>query len=114
MNEYELSVLSHKDIDQLELKHKILDKINEVGGITTKYEADGVKRLAYSISGQEYAHYSFYTIQLPQDAPVKLSSWLNITDEVLRYLLVKTSNRQQTRATTPQHTSENNLNGTWS
>lgn len=114
MNEYELSVLSHKDIDQAELKHQILDKINEVGGITTKYEADGVKRLAYAINGEESAYYSFYTIQLPVDAPAKLSSWLNTTvDDVLRYLLVKTDNRRQTRATTPRRPSNYNLNGSW-
>lgn len=113
MDEYELSVLSHKNTDQLELKHKILDKINDVGGITTKYEADGVKRLAYAINGEEYAHYSYYTIQLPQDAPVKLSTWLNTTDEVLRYLLVKTRARRQTRATTPRRPSNYNLNGSW-
>lgn len=113
MNEYELSVLSHTDIDQAELKHRILDKINEVGGVITSYEAQGVKRLAYSISGQESAYYSFYTIRLSQDAPVKLSSWLNITDEVLRYLLVKTDDRRQTRATTPRRPSNYNLNGSW-
>lgn len=113
MNEYELSVLSYKDIDQAELKHRILDKINEVGGVITDYEADGVKRLAYSINGEESAYYSFYTIRLPQDAPVKLSSWLNITDEVLRYLLVRTDNRRQTRATTPRRPSNYNLNGSW-
>lgn len=113
MDKYELSVLSHKDINQAELKHKVLDKINEVGGITTKCEADGVKRLAYSINGEESAFYSYYDIQLPQDAPVKLSSWLNFTDDVLRYLLVKTNERRQTRATTPRRPSNYNLNGSW-
>ena len=113
MKKYELSVLSHKDADQTQLKHDILTQINRVGGYTTHSEADGVKRLAYSINGEESAYYAYSDIELPEDAPPKLSSYLNFKDGVLRYLLVRTDERSQARATTPQHTSENNLNGTW-
>lgn len=114
MKTYELSVLSHKDADQTQLKHDILTQINRIGGYTTHSEADGVKRLAYSICGEESAYYSYYDIMLPDNAPAELSSYLNVKDNVLRYLLVRVDERRQTRATTPQHTSNNNLNGTWS
>lgn len=114
MNEYELTILSHKDIDQVELRGYITDKIKELRGDVVSFTDEGVKRLAYAINGEEMANYTFYDLRLPQDAPVKLSSWLNTyVDDVLRYLLVKTDERRQTRATTPRRPSNYNLNGSW-
>ena len=113
MKKYELSVLSHKDADQMQLKHDILTQINRVGGYTTHSEADGVKRLAYSICGEESAYYAYYDIELPDNAPQELSSYLNVKDNVLRYLLVRVDERRQTRATTTRRPSNYNLNGSW-
>ena len=59
-----------------------------------RVENDGKKRLAYSISGQDFAVYYFIDVELPAEAPAKLSSVLNITDEVLRYLLVRVDERK--------------------
>ena len=48
----------------------------------------GLKKLAYPIKREEFAVYVYMDVELPADAPLKISNTFNITDEVLRYLLV--------------------------
>ncbi len=92
MKAYELSVLFHPDLE-MNLDPAI-DKVKKIveaaGGKIISEENDGKKRLAYSIKSQDFAVYYYYDVELPADAPAKISSTMNITDEVLRYLLVKT------------------------
>ena len=64
------------------------------GGKITAEENEGKKRLAYPIKKQDYAVYCFYNLQLPADAPKKIESVLNITDEIIRYLLVSVDPRK--------------------
>ena len=96
MKNYELTVLFHPDlemnIDPALDKVKNLVKTN--GGKITKEEAEGKKRLAYSINGQDFAVYYYFDVELPAEAPAKLSSTLNITDEVMRYLLVRADEKR--------------------
>ena len=91
MKDYELTVLFHPDLEMN--LDPALDKVKKLieanKGKITKEEADGKKRLAYSINGQEFAVYYYFDVELPAAAPGKISSTLNITDEVLRYLLVR-------------------------
>ncbi|MBP5512167.1 30S ribosomal protein S6, partial [Candidatus Saccharibacteria bacterium] len=47
-----------------------------------------------SINAQNFAVYYYFDVQLPVAAPAKISSTLNITDEVLRYLLVSVDERK--------------------
>ncbi len=96
MKNYELSLLFHPDLEMnLEpATAKIKDLIEKNGGKITKEENDGKKHLAYSIKGQDFAVYYYYEVELPADAPKKLESVLNITDEVLRYLLVSVDERK--------------------
>jgi len=97
MKEYELSVLYHPDLEMN--IDPALDKVKKIveaaGGTIGSVEADGKRRLAYPIKGQTFAIYYYYIVSLPPEAPAKISSVLNITDEVLRYLLVhKDENRK--------------------
>ena len=96
MKEYELSVLFHPDLEKN--IDPALDKVKKLieanGGKIEKEEADGKKRLAYPIKGQDFAVYYFFSVSLPAEAPGKLSSTLNITDEVLRYLLVRADEKR--------------------
>ena len=96
MKNYELSVLIHPDLEtNLDAAtSKIKDLIEKNGGKITKEVNDGKKRLAYSIAGQDFAVYYFYEVTLPADAPKKIEGVLNITDEVLRYLLVTVDERK--------------------
>ena len=73
---------------------KVKKLIESNGGKIIKAEADGKKRLSYKINGQEFAVYYYYDVQLPADAPQKLGNVLNITDEVLRALIVRTDPRK--------------------
>lgn len=96
MKNYELSVLVHPDLEMNPEPaiSKIKDLVEKNGGKITKEVNDGKKRLAYSIKGQDFAVYYYYEIELPSNAPAKLESVLNITDEILRYLLVSVDERK--------------------
>jgi small subunit ribosomal protein S6 len=91
VREYELTVLVHPDLEMnldVPLK-KIRGIITDAGGKIAKEDNWGKKKLAYQIEGQDYAAFVFFNLELPADAPLKISNILNITDEVIRYLLVK-------------------------
>ncbi len=96
MKNYELTLLIHPDLEMnLEAAtNKIKDLLEKNGGTITKEVNDGKKRLSYSIKGQDFAVYYYYEVSLPADAPKKIESVLNITDEVLRYLLVTVDERK--------------------
>lgn len=96
MKDYELSVLYHPDLEtNLDpALAKVKKLIESAGGKITKEENEGKKRLAYSINGQDFAVYYYYDVQLPTDAPLKINNTLNITDEVIRYLLVRVDERK--------------------
>ncbi|MDO4526965.1 MAG: 30S ribosomal protein S6 [Candidatus Saccharibacteria bacterium] len=96
MKEYELSVLFHPDLE-MNLA-PALDKVKKLvetsGGKITKEEPEGKKRLAYQIKGNDYALYYYFNIELPAEAPSKISTGLGISDEVIRYLIVKADPRR--------------------
>lgn len=90
MKEYELTVLIHPDLEAAidAPLQKVRDIITSAGGEIVKEDNWGKKRLAYQIERQDFAMYVYMDVRLPADAPLKISNTLNITDEVLRYLLV--------------------------
>lgn len=96
MKDYELTVVFHPDLEMNldPALDKVKKLIDQAGGKITKEENDGKKRLAYTVNGQEFGVYYFIDVTLPAEAPSKISSTLNITDEVLRYLLVRVDERK--------------------
>ena len=96
MKNYELTVLFHPDLEMN--LDPALDKVTKIienaDGKIDKTENDGKKRLAYPISGQDFAIYYYFNLSLPGEAPAKISSALNIADEALRYLLVRADERR--------------------
>lgn len=97
MRQYELTVLIHPDLEMnLEpALDKIKKLIESVNGTITKESSDGKKRLAYGIKKQEYAVYYYYELDLPdRTAAERIMKVLEITDEVLRYLLVTADARK--------------------
>lgn len=96
MKNYELTVLLHPDLEMN--PDPVLDKVRKTvqgaGGEITKEEDEGKKHLAYAISGQAFALYYYFDVSMPSDAPSKISSSLNITDGVLRFLLVRSDERK--------------------
>lgn len=94
--EYELTTLLPEEADTQEVETKISEYITRnLGGVVDKVDDEGVKRLAYAIRNKEQARYIYWNIALPKDGAVKLSSWLNINDNVLRYLLVQADTRRR-------------------
>ena len=96
MKDYELSVLYHPDLEMN--LDPVLDKVAKLieanGGKIVKVEAEGKKRMSYKNKGQEFAIYYYYDLQLPPEAPQKITSVMNITDEILRPQLVKADERK--------------------
>lgn len=90
VKEYELTVLIHPDLEaDLETPlAKVRDIITAAGGKIAKEDVWGKKKLAYAIDRQEFGVYVYMDVELPSDAPLKISNVFNITEEVLRYLLV--------------------------
>ena len=90
MREYELTVLIHPDLEvDLETPlEKVRSIIKNAGGEITREDNWGKKKLAYRINREDFAVYVYFDVKLPVEAPLKISNTLNITDEVLRYLLV--------------------------
>jgi small subunit ribosomal protein S6 len=96
MKDYEFTVLFHPDLEMN--LDPALDKVKKLiesnGGKIIKEENDGKKRIAYPIRNQEFAIYYCFDLELPAEAPAKISSALNISDEVMRYLLVRVDERK--------------------
>lgn len=87
--DYELVVLLHPDLE-IDLERplaKVRKIIADNQGDITKEDNWGKRKLAYSINNEDFAVYVYFEVQLPAETVKKLQSTLNITDEVLRYLL---------------------------
>ena len=95
MREYELTVLIRPDLEaNLDaVLSKVKQLIADNGGSVKAEDNWGKNRLAYNIKGEDFAVYVSMDVELPADAPLKINNALNISDEVIRYLLVKIDNK---------------------
>lgn len=91
MNQYEIAVLYHPDleVDLTKAEERVTKIVTDNGGKITATDNWGKRKLLYPIKGQEHAVYVFYTAEIPAQGVLKIESTLNITDEVIRYLLTK-------------------------
>lgn len=91
MKQYELVVLLHPDleIDVDAPISKIEKLISNAGGAITKRDNWGKKRLAYPVKKQQFGLYVYFEIDLDTEKVRSLESSLLITEEVLRFLIVK-------------------------
>ena len=90
MKQYELTVLVRPDFEaNLDTPlAKVRELITTSGGAITSEESWGKKKLQYRIKNEDFAVYVYFEVTLPADAPLKISNALNISDDVIRYLLV--------------------------
>lgn len=91
MNQYEIAVLYHPDleVDLSKAEERVTKIVTDNGGKVVSNDNWGKRKLAYPINKQDYAVYVFYTVELPGENVRKVESTLNITDEVIRYLITR-------------------------
>ncbi len=88
---YELTVLLHPDLEiDLEKPLKKVEKIiTDNGGKIANQDNWGKKKLAYAIKKQDFAVYVLFEVEVAPANANKIQGLLNITDEVIRYLMVE-------------------------
>lgn len=91
MNQYEIAVLYHPDleVDLTKAEARVKKIVTDNGGKVLSDDNWGKRKLAYNIKGNEHAVYVFYAVELPGEAVLKVESTLNITDEVIRFLITR-------------------------
>jgi small subunit ribosomal protein S6 len=91
VNQYEIAILYDPDLEiDLEKATSRVEKIFTDNGATVK-NADnwGKRKLAYPIKKHETAVYVIYSVEVPGPNVAKIESTLNITDEVIRFLITR-------------------------
>ena len=113
MAEYELSVLYHPDleIDIDKALSKVEKIIKDNGGKIVDSDNWGKRKLAYPINKEDHAVYVFYNIELPGENVTKVEGVMNITDEVLRYLIVKPGPEIEEEASEDEDSKEDKSEG---
>ena len=91
MREYEIAVIYHPDLEiDLDKASKKVEKVfSDHKAKIEKTDNWGKRKLAYPIAKQEHAVYVFYTVDMPGAGVAKVESLLNITDEVIRFLITR-------------------------
>ena len=91
MQEYEIAILYHPDleVDLTKAEARVKKIFSDNKAKVTKTDNWGKKKLAYPIHKNEHAVYVFYTLEIAPEAVQKIETALNITDEVIRYLIAK-------------------------
>ena len=91
MNQYEVAVLYHPDleIDLGKASSRVEKIFTDNGGKVVNADNWGKRKLAYPITKNDYAVYVFYTVELPPTNVQKVETTLNITDEVVRFLITR-------------------------
>jgi len=91
LNIYEIAVLYHPDleIDLDKAETRVKKIIEDSSGKITKTDNWGKRKLAYPINKQDFAVYVFYTVEMPGESVSKVEQTLNITDEVIRFMITR-------------------------
>lgn len=100
MQQYELAVLYHPDleVDLAKGEARVKKIIADNKGKIVSDDNWGKKKLAYPIAKNEHAVYVFYKVELEPTSLSKIESVLNITDEVIRYLIVRIDEKELAKA----------------
>lgn len=100
MAEYEIAVLFDQglEIDLEKASGKVEKIFADNGGKVTNTDNWGKRKLAYPIKGQDFAIYVFYTVEMDGTGVSKINDTLNITDEVVRFLITKPDLKKQAKA----------------
>lgn len=100
MRKYELTVLLHPDLEaDLDKPMGVVRDIvaNNKGKILSE-DNWGKKKLAYPIIKEHFAVYVHMDVELPAEVVAKVDQTLNITDGVIRHLLVSVDEKARAAA----------------
>lgn len=92
MRKYEMTLIVRADLSDSELDAQletIQGWIEAVEGRIERADHWGRRRLAYPIAKQRDGYYVLYEIELPPDAPAEIERGLRISENILRYLIVR-------------------------
>lgn len=100
MNLYEIAVLYHPDfeVDLSKAEDRVKKIVEDNSGKIKNADNWGKRKLAYKIKSNEYAIYVFYSVELPSGSVQKVESALNITNEVIRFLITKPDLKAKAKA----------------
>ena len=100
MQQYEVAILYDPglevDLSKAEDRVKKIFSDNKAKVISS--DNWGKKKLAYPINKHDHAVYVFYIVEMPAENVNKLEAILNITDEVMRYLIVRQDEKELAKA----------------
>lgn len=100
MQEYEIAVVYDPglEVDLSKAEEQVKKIIAEYKGKITSTDNWGKRKLAYEIAKNEYGIYVFYSVELVPNTLNKIESALNITDEVIRYLITRIDPKDKEKA----------------
>lgn len=92
MRNYEVMYIQRPDIEEEKRKSNV-DRFNAVitdrGGELTKVNEMGKRRLAYEIDKLREGYYVLVNLQANPDAVSELERIMKISDDVVRYLIIR-------------------------
>lgn len=99
-NEYEIAIVLDPDLEiDLDKATARVEKIfTDNGGNITNTDNWGKRKLAYPINKSESGVYIIYTLEIPAQNVRKIESTLNITDEVIRFLITRPDHKKIAKA----------------
>lgn len=91
MNLYEIAILFDPglEVDLDKATEKVEKILADNGGKITNVENWGKRKLAYQIKKHDQAIYVFYSVEIPGENVRKIEGILNITDEIIRFLITR-------------------------
>ncbi len=100
MQDYEIAVLYDPglEVDLTKSEDRFKKIITDNKGKIKDTDNWGKRKLAYPIAKNEHAIYVFYTVELEPASLGKIESTLNITNEIIRYLIVKIDHKELAKA----------------
>jgi len=100
MAQYEIAVLYHPslEVDLSKAEDRVVKIFTDNNAKLINTDNWGKRKLAYPIKKNEYAIYVFYTLEMPGSNLSKVEATLNITDEVIRFLITKSDLKMQAKA----------------
>ena len=98
MNKFEVALIFNPDLSTSSLNselEKIVTRLSQESAVIINKENWGLRDLSYNIDKFKKAFYNFLQIEAQGNIVKNLSSELNQSENLLRYLFVKVKNHQE-------------------